>query len=228
MTTHSSSPVTAHGALTQIAVVCTDNMGRDCDHRMALDFVRQIANDILDAAGVAQQPAVDVRKLLGAFYKTVDVMKSARNSESKIMNVWADDMKAIEDVMLFLETLRDAGPAQAQRPLPKDVAWLIDGEAWRHDALPDSWWSYRRDMALRKANAIISSWDDLCSMSSTDKLCAKCGCETKGEAALVGDEVWCHPCADAQSDASTLHSDPPETATGLNKKFPYNVEGYEE
>jgi hypothetical protein len=31
---------------------------------------------------------------------------------------------------------------------------------------------------------------------STDQLCAKCGCETKGEAALVDGEVWCHPCAD--------------------------------
>jgi hypothetical protein len=31
----------------RIAIVCTDNMDRDCDHRMALDFVRQIANDAL-------------------------------------------------------------------------------------------------------------------------------------------------------------------------------------
>jgi hypothetical protein len=30
----------------------------------------------------------------------------------------------------------------------------------------------------------------------TDR-CAKCGCETQGEAALVGDQTWCHPCADA-------------------------------
>ena len=32
-------------ALKQIAIVCTDNMDADCNHRMALDFVRQIAND---------------------------------------------------------------------------------------------------------------------------------------------------------------------------------------
>jgi hypothetical protein len=32
-------------ALEQIAIVCTDNMDRDCNHRMALDFVRHIAND---------------------------------------------------------------------------------------------------------------------------------------------------------------------------------------
>jgi hypothetical protein len=51
-----------------------------------------------------------IRELLGAFYKTVDVMKSARNSETKDMNVWADDMKAVEDVVLFLEQLRDATP----------------------------------------------------------------------------------------------------------------------
>lgn len=35
-------------ALEQIAVVCTDNMDRDCAHRMALDFVRQVANGELD------------------------------------------------------------------------------------------------------------------------------------------------------------------------------------
>jgi hypothetical protein len=29
--------------------------------------------------------------------------------------------------------------------------------------------------------------------------CARCGRETKGEATLVGTEVWCHPCADAQT-----------------------------
>jgi hypothetical protein len=36
-----------NAALEQIAIVCTDNMDRSCDHRMALDFVRQIANDAL-------------------------------------------------------------------------------------------------------------------------------------------------------------------------------------
>lgn len=32
--------------------------------------------------------------------------------------------------------------------------------------------------------------------SSTNSVCAKCGCKTNGEAALVGRDVWCHPCAD--------------------------------
>lgn len=50
--------------------------------------------------------------VLGPFYKTVDVMKSARNSTNMMMSVWADDMKSVEDVMLFLEKLRDHGPAQ--------------------------------------------------------------------------------------------------------------------
>lgn len=31
-------------ALEQIAIVCTDNMDADKNHRMALDFVRQVAN----------------------------------------------------------------------------------------------------------------------------------------------------------------------------------------
>lgn len=59
--------------------------------------------------GVAQAPVDcgDVRKVLGAFYKTVDVMKSARNTPNHTMCVWADDMRAIEDVMRFLENLRD-------------------------------------------------------------------------------------------------------------------------
>jgi uncharacterized protein (DUF305 family) len=26
--------------------------------------------------------------------------------------------------------------------------------------------------------------------------CARCGCTTKGEEALVGGDIWCHPCAD--------------------------------
>lgn len=34
-------------ALEQVAIVCTDNMDRSCDHRMALDFVRQVANTAL-------------------------------------------------------------------------------------------------------------------------------------------------------------------------------------
>lgn len=38
-------------ALEQIAIVCTDNMDRSCDHRMALDFVRQIANDAFEHVG---------------------------------------------------------------------------------------------------------------------------------------------------------------------------------
>jgi len=70
-----------------------------------------------------------LRQVLGAFYKTVDVMKSARNSESKMMNVWAADMKAVEDVMFFLEQLRDADSAAqcAQEP----VAWQFQTQDGR-------------------------------------------------------------------------------------------------
>lgn len=35
-------------ALERIAIACTDNMDRSCDHRMALDFVRQVANGTID------------------------------------------------------------------------------------------------------------------------------------------------------------------------------------
>lgn len=37
----------ARKALEQVAIVCTDNMDRSCDHRMALDFVRQVVNTAL-------------------------------------------------------------------------------------------------------------------------------------------------------------------------------------
>lgn len=43
--------VRLRGALEHIAIVCTDNMDRSCDHRMALDFVRQIANETFDLVG---------------------------------------------------------------------------------------------------------------------------------------------------------------------------------
>jgi hypothetical protein len=41
------------------------------------------------------------------------------------------------------------------------------------------------------------------SVPSTQSRCAKCDCETKGEAALVGSEIWCHPCADGVAVPST-------------------------
>lgn len=34
----------AEAKLAQIATVCADNMGSNCNHLMALDFVRQIVN----------------------------------------------------------------------------------------------------------------------------------------------------------------------------------------
>lgn len=32
--------------------------------------------------------------------------------------------------------------------------------------------------------------------------CQKCGCLTNSEEALVGTEIWCHPCADAHSEGA--------------------------
>jgi len=49
----SCSAEIANEALKRIAILCTQHMDRDCDHRMALDAARQIANDVLDVA----QPA---------------------------------------------------------------------------------------------------------------------------------------------------------------------------
>jgi hypothetical protein len=41
------------------------------------------------------------------------------------------------------------------------------------------------------------------SIPSTMRVCAKCGCKTKGEEALVSGEIWCHPCADGVAVTST-------------------------
>ncbi len=51
---------------------------------------------------------------------------------------------------------------------------------------------------LTQAVCILENRLPALSRSSTgsEEACAKCGCETKGEAALVGGEIWCHPCAD--------------------------------
>jgi hypothetical protein len=45
-----SSAEIANEALKRIAILCTQHMDRDCNHRMALDAARQIANDVLDVA----------------------------------------------------------------------------------------------------------------------------------------------------------------------------------
>jgi hypothetical protein len=76
--------------------------------RCAPDRVgRQQVGEAMTAPRQSSSGTERLRQVLGPFYKTVDVMKSARNSETKLMNIWAEDMKAVEDVMLFLEDLRD-------------------------------------------------------------------------------------------------------------------------
>jgi hypothetical protein len=54
-----------------------------------------------------------LRQVLGAFYQTVDVMKSAR-VEDRTMDVWSSDIKAVEDVVSFLENLRDSAQTPAE------------------------------------------------------------------------------------------------------------------
>lgn len=53
-------------ALERIAIVCTQNMDRDKNHRMALDGVRQIANDYLDASQPSPAATVEVSKEIPA------------------------------------------------------------------------------------------------------------------------------------------------------------------
>jgi hypothetical protein len=60
-----SSPAVnvAEAVLEQIAIVCTDNMDRGCNHRMALDFVRQIANDALEGRSQPGSEKVTVSEI---------------------------------------------------------------------------------------------------------------------------------------------------------------------
>lgn len=37
---------------------------------------------------------------------------------------------------------------------------------------------------------------------TAEPVCAKCGCETKGEVAWVDDEEWCHSCADNAAETA--------------------------
>jgi hypothetical protein len=62
--------------------------------------------------------------------------------------------------------------------------------------------SFRNQLINAGASEMASS------VPSTDSLCAKCGCETKGEAALVDGQIWCHPCADDHSVSSKQGNTP--------------------
>lgn len=49
------------------------------------------------------------RKLLAGLYKTACMMRTAYSKRSdRTMFVWADDLYAVEAVMSFLESIRDA------------------------------------------------------------------------------------------------------------------------
>lgn len=75
-------------ALEQIAIVCTDNMDRDCDHRMALNFVRQVANE-----GLVRARAASVKEPASAsFDMTRTALEAARDylvEEANSGSVWS-------------------------------------------------------------------------------------------------------------------------------------------
>ena len=81
------------------------------------------------------------QKLLGGFYKTVDVMKSAYSKNDKEMSVWAEDIYAVEAVMSFLETIRDA-PAQEVLPWRQSdeaIRNMIAREIWRYQECEEAY-----------------------------------------------------------------------------------------
>jgi hypothetical protein len=82
-------------ALEQIAVVCTDNMDRDCDHRMALDFVRQVANDGLGSVTSTHRPGWQE-------YAALEIVKQAVSDlaglSGEISGVTSEKMKKLVSV----------------------------------------------------------------------------------------------------------------------------------
>jgi hypothetical protein len=77
-------------ALEQIAIVCTDNMDRDCDHRMALDFVRQIANDCLASAPAQAAPDWVAADLADDAVHNAPAQAASRDPVALWMNAYAD------------------------------------------------------------------------------------------------------------------------------------------
>jgi len=65
------------------------------------------------------QRALNQKAVFDAFYRTVHVMKSARNHKTSMP---IDDIKVAEDVMLFLENIRNWHTAQT------DPLYSIDTE----------------------------------------------------------------------------------------------------
>jgi len=74
------------------------------------------------------QYALNQKAVLGAFYQTVHVMKSARNHKTQ-MPILVDNMKVVEDVMLFLENLMDWHMTQTDYGMIDNShhkMWIID------------------------------------------------------------------------------------------------------
>jgi hypothetical protein len=80
-----------------------------------------------------------------------------------------------------VDKLRDQLSAPSQQPpMQADIAQIIDA----------GWKSGKSSADV--AAEILREFD-----TPFYPTCAKCGCDTQGEAALIGDQIWCHPCADA-------------------------------
>jgi hypothetical protein len=85
---------------------------------------------------------------------------------------------------------------EALRRVLQDIDFMVE-----RGIIPD----VRNDIIYENARSAVSS---------THQRCAKCGCETKGEAALVDGKIWCHPCADMVPSTSRATPTKPKCECG--------------
>lgn len=88
-----------------------------------------------------------------------------------------------------------------------DIVELVTNDLLAHgefSSIPDRNRTNAAIAALAIVDMIRASLTTASDVAATaiDR-CAKCGCGTRGEAALVGDQTWCHPCADTAATPST-------------------------
>lgn len=119
-------------ALEQIAVCCTDNMGPECDHRITLDFVRQIANDALEQKQIPDT----VRAKMQQLWNEIERLRAAQRWETFSGTTPIDKW-----IMLWF--VGNNAPKSAHMPVIGLVSSHEPGKVWDgHDYRPVEWFSH--------------------------------------------------------------------------------------